>query len=370
MRPSSATHREGATVLGALLTRPYRNNVRTASTHRARHAVRSRRRSTTSPRSVTALLAVTALVVLSSASGATALGKVKCDVGIPTGADVAVAAGRAVDPIVYHRVNPADSRIAQPHRHDFFGNRAVPSLAPGGTFSQATGGTTSCRMSADTAAYWAPSLVYTSGPKTGQRVPVRQFTAYYRGFAGQTTHAGSVALPPDVRLVATDMVGYGLSGWTCGAMSSVTGGRDAIPDCSGEDGTAGNTLTAHVNFPSCWNGNAPGHPQTAALDTEYGDTRDNADFTYPTNKTACPATHPIEVVQLRETIQYVYTGNGSDVALTSDAHAMPGMPDMAVMPGMAGTSFHVDFWNTWQPGALKDYVARCVQTAAEADCEP
>lgn len=360
MRPSSATHREGATDLVALLTRLYRNSFLTASTHRARHAVRARRRRvTTSPRSLTALFAVTALVVLSSASAATGLGKVKCDVGIPTGADVAVAAGRAVDPIVYHRVNPADSSIPQPHRHDFFGNRAVPSLAPGGTFSQAIGGTTSCRMAADTAAYWAPSLVYTSGPKAGQRVPVRQFTAYYRGFAGQTTHAGSMALPPDVRLVATDMVGYGLSGWTCGAMSAVTGGRDTIPDCSGEDGTAGNTLTAHVNFPSCWNGKAPGHPQTAALDTEYGDTRDNADFTYPTNKTACPATHPIEVVQLRETIQYVYTGNGTDVALTSDHHGAG-----------RGSSFHVDFWNTWQPGALKDYVARCVQTAAEANCEP
>lgn len=299
--------------------------------------------------------------MLSAASPAASLGKVKCDVGVRNGADVAVATAQ-LDPIVYHRVDPANTSTAQPHLHDLFGNRAAFGRGNAATRLDLIGRTTACRIAADTAAYWAPSLVYTSGPKVGQRVPVRQFTAYYRGFAGQTTHAGSQALPAGVRLVAQDMVGYGLSGWTCGAMSSVTGGLDFIPDCSMEDGTAGNTLTAHVNFPSCWNGKAPGHPGDPGLegvqDTEYGDTRDNADFTYPTNKTACPSTFPIEVVQLRETIQYAYTGNGSDVALTSDHEVRP------------GASFHVDFFNSWdQPGFVK-YVADCVQSAEEPACAP
>jgi hypothetical protein len=305
-----------------------------------------------------AALGLASLVV---AAPATATGKVKCDVGTRNGADVTVARV-ALDPIVYHNVNPADTTVPQPHGHDFFGNRAVPANSPGGTYTDAMTGATTCRLSTDTAAYWAPALVYTSGPKMGERVPVQQFTAYYRGFAGQTVHAGSKAFPAGVRLVASDGAGYGLTGWTCGAMSSVTGGQDTIPDCSHEDGTAGNTLTAHVNFPSCWNGNLPNHPgdpgRELDVDTEQGDTRDNADFTYPTNKTACPSTHPIEVVQLREAVQYAYTGDGTDVALTSDHH-----------DDAPGSTYHVDFWNTWQPGALEDFVQRCVQTPAESNCD-
>lgn len=308
-----------------------------------------------------ATAALAALVAIAPATPATATGKVKCDVGVANGADVAVADAQALDPVVYHNVDPADTTAAQPHEHDFFANALVPQLAPGGTYTDALAGSTLCRLSTDTASYWAPSLIYTSGPKIGQRVPVQQFTAYYRGFAGQTKHAGSQAYPPGVRLVATDNDGYGLTGWTCGAKSTVTGGQDPIPDCSGEDGTAGNTLTAHVNFPSCWNGNLPNHPgdpgREGDADTEYGDTRDNADWTYPTNKTSCPADFPIEVVQLREAIQYQYTGDGTDVALSSDHGATP------------GTTFHADFWNTWQPGALEDFVARCVQTYAEPECD-
>ena len=303
---------------------------------------------------------------------ASALGKVKCDV-LPTGTedndgDVAIAT-RQRDPIVYHRVDPADTTIPQPHMHDFFGSRVIPPNGNGGTWEMVrayAGGSgadaTSCRITTDTAGYWAPTLYYVSGPKAGQRVPVQQFTAYYRGFAGQTTHAGSEALPAGVRLVANDMTGYGLSGWTCGQNSTVTGGQNSIPDCSGEDGTPGNTLTAHLNFPSCWNGNAPNHPgdpgRLGQTDTEYGDTRDNADFVYPVNKTACPASHPREVVQLRETIQYQYTGNGTDVALSSDP------------VGGDGTTFHADFWNTWDQAAFVDFVQRCVRTSAEANCDP
>lgn len=322
--------------------------------------------------SIAAAMALSLGGVVIAAAPANALGKIKCDV-LPSGAedndgDVTLLSG-AFDPIVYHNVESDDPSEAQPHQHDFFGSRwpTATNDINSGTYSmvRAYSGNdgadvTSCRLSTDTAVYWAPSLVYKSGPNAGQRVKVQQFTAYYRGFAGQTTHAGTQAIPAGARLVASDMIGYGLSGWTCGQDSTVTGGLNYIPDCSGEDGSPGNTLTAHVNFPSCWNGIAPNHPGDPGNnnpDTEYGDTRDNADFIYPTNKTACPASHPIEVTQLRETLQYEYTGDGTDVELTSDHGAQP------------GSTYHVDFWNTWNQAAFVDMIQRCVKTAAEANCD-
>ena len=202
-------------------------------------------------------------------------------------------------------------------------------------------------------------LRYTSGPRAGERVDVLQFTAYYRGFAGQTTHAGTQAFPADARLVATDDFGFGAHGWSCG-QNSGTGSGDTIPDCSSQDGSPGNTLTAHINYPSCWDGKPLGHS-----DSDVGDTRDNPkdspQFVYPTNKTACPDSHPVEVTQLRQTIQYEYAGpgnDGSNVALDSD----DGAPN--------GSTMHGDFWNSWDQAAFESFVQRCVQTPAERDCAP
>ena len=320
-------------------------------------------------------------------TAASALGKVKCDV-LPNGAednsDVAIST-QELDPIVYHNHDNNDpSEAPHPHNHDFFGSRAVPAFGSGsdyGLIRQYLGGdgadATSCRVNFDTAGYWAPVLKYKSGPKAGQRVPVQQFTAYYRGFAGQTKHAGTQALPAGARLVASDMQGYGLSGWTCGQNSTVTGGLNYIPDCSGEDGSPGNTLTAHINFPSCWNGVAPNHGgdpgNPVTYDGDYGDTRDNnygntalgpktsKDFVYPANKTSCPASHPIEVTQLRETVQYEYVGNGTDVELSSDHGATP------------GSTYHADFWNTWDQTRFAAFIKKCVQgqtSTYTGSCDP
>lgn len=299
-------------------------------------------------------MGVVALVVASLFVGvdmAHATAKIKCDKG--TGkVDVATFVGY-VDPIVNH------NQAASAHQHDFFATKGWQSTV-GNTanYDDVRSSATICREDGDTAGYWAPSLVYTSGPNAGERVKVRQFTAYYRGFAGQTKHAGSKAFPADTRLVANqNSPSYGLVGWTCGQNSTVTGsGRWSIPDCTASDGTAGDTLTAHINFPSCWDGVLPNHSAS-----DVGDTRDNAHWTYPTNKTACPADFPIEVVQLRETIQYHYTGDGTDVALTSDHDG-----------DAPGESMHVDFWNTWDQATLEAMVAKCVngKSANFGSCAP
>ena len=65
---------------------------------------------------------------------------------------------------------------------------------------------------------------------------------------------------------------------------------------------------------------------------------DNAPYRYPSGKGVCPGRVPNKMVQLRQTIQFDYVGNGTDVELASDAHA--GFHD--------GETMHADFWNTWR----------------------
>ena len=108
---------------------------------------------------------------------------------------------------------------------------------------------------------------------------------------------------------------------------------------------------------SCWDSVNPRTLPTH--DPAYvGDTRDNAHFAYPVAR-KCPAGFAIQVTALRETVQFNYVGDGSDVALSSDLEK-----------GMTGgRSLHGDFWQSWQlhpdgrTSTLQDYVTKCVNTA-------
>ena len=279
----------------------------------------------------TLLSASTALSLL-SAPPATALGKIKCK----------QSAGTAnVDPILRHGQPVSDMQ----HEHQFFGNTRLLSLPNpnAANYSDLLSAGTNCVNGADTAAYWTPVLRYRT---TGAMVPVQAFTAYYRSWDFQDFGTG-VPLPDDVRLIASKHE------WSCGQFESVAPSQ-SIPDCSMADGRPGSTLTAHIDFPSCWDGVKPSHSPSAV-----GDTKDNAHFAYRTGK-ACPSGFPIKTVALRETLQFVYTGKGTDLELTSDP--MMGTDD--------GQSLHGDFWNTWEPAGFASMVRNCVSpggrfTAAE-----
>ena len=277
-----------------------------------------------------ALVTIAAFLTLIGAPSAHALLKVKC------GPAVAVA---AVDPIVHH--NEPDAQV---HEHQIFGNTAWAELGNAANYEDLLAGGTTCREVTDTAGYWTPTLVYTSGPKTGQVVPVRQFTAYYRPYTNRGDVGPGVPYPDDLRLVSEP----GRYNWTCGQNS---GPRSApvptIPDCTGLSGGPGETLTAHIDFPSCWDGVQPNHSPD-----EVGDTRDNAHWRYVQGKT-CPASHPVRTIALRETLQFVYTGPGDDVALSSDLVA--GTTD--------GVTMHGDFWQAFQPGSLEDLTEQCINTS-------
>ena len=87
----------------------------------------------------------------------------------------------------------------------------------------------------------------------------------------------------------------------------------SIPDCTGLSGKPGLTLTAHIDFPSCWDGVKPSH--TASPERRHQGQR----ALRLRGRKKCPAGFPIGVTELRETIQFPYVGNGTDVALSSDA---------------------------------------------------
>jgi hypothetical protein len=307
-----------------------------------RDARASSRRATT-PTGRLALLALLGVLaaLLSPAFGpqapAQALAKIKCKelVGIAP-----------IDPIKHH--NEPDAHV---HDHQFFGSTAVLAAGPGAQRTQLTAGGTNCEHAGDTASYWLPVL---RDKQTKQVVPVQAFTAYYRPFTGLGSKFGEgMAYPPDTRLIATDDT---KGGWNCGQFSA---GRSAfsqsIPDCSGLSGKPGRTLTVHISFPSCWDGVLPDHSAK-----DVGDTNDNEHYAYPVKK-QCPAGFPHKMVGLVETIQFAYTGDGTDLELSSDE--MMGTTD--------GQSMHADFWNTWDQDAFERVVRDCVNPGGdftEAEC--
>lgn len=291
------------------------------------------------------VLAVAALV---AAPTATALGKVKCD----TKTQPAVAIG-SYDPIVNH------NQPSAMHEHQFFGNTAWHTLPNPNTanYDDLAGKANNCRAvlglgySADSAGYWIPTLRYKSGPNAGQLVPAKQFTAYYRSF-DHRKFGKAEPIPADTRLIGTKY------NWSCGAKSGARATPvQSIPDCSGLSGKPGLTLTAHIDFPSCWDGVKPNHKAS-----DVGDTRDNAHYAYRQGR-KCPPGFPIGVTELRETIQFAYTGNGNDVELSSDKHA--GTTD--------GRSLHGDFWNTWRQPEFEQFIKTCINSKrahTNKKCDP
>ena len=297
-----------------------------------------------------ALIALVSTSTLLSSAPAQALGKVKCD----GNKQPVVAVGR-YDPIVNH------NGTGSAHEHQFFGNTAWHSLAKpnNANYTDLEGATNNCRSvlglstSADSAGYWIPTLRYHSGPKAGQLVPAQQFTAYYRSFDHKDFGQG-MAFPADTRLVATK------HDWGCGQFSGVQVGP-SIPSCVGQSGKPGRTLTAHVDFPSCWDGVRPNHKPG-----DVGNTTDNAHYAYPvTSKgsATCPPGFPNKMVKLRETFQFAYTGPGNDISLDSDKHA--NVKD--------GETLHADFWNTWRQADFEKFVATCVNSSSgytKSKCDP
>ena len=213
------------------------------------------------------------------------------------------------DPIVFPN-HPGRS-----HDHTFFGNTSTNARSTVGSLRQA--GTT-CRVTADRAAYWAPTLFV-----AGKPVEPAQMVAYYV----RRTHEPVRAFPRGLKMIAGNAAARSpqslrIVSWSCGREVS-----SSIPSCD-SFGFRRATLRLQVNFPSCWDG-------------VHLDSADHKSHMAYATSGVCPSSHPVAVPGLTLVIAYPVTG-GANAELASGGQL----------------SGHADFVNAWDQETLSALVDR------------
>jgi hypothetical protein len=207
------------------------------------------------------------------------------------------------DPIV-HPGMPGAS-----HEHEFFGNATTDANS---TYASLRGQATSCRIAADTAGYWVPTLL-----ADGQRVvPIKMNAYYLRGRALRRV----VAFPAGLKVVAGDSgatapQSTAVTGWRCaGIATRLTAMPTPCP--------AGTDTVLVIRFPQCWNGH----------DLDSADHRSHLAYQVGGS---CPAGYPVRLPQLSLNVHY----------------RLPGTAGLTLSSGSI-YSAHADFFNAWNQSVL------------------
>jgi hypothetical protein len=215
------------------------------------------------------------------------------------------------DPIVFPR-QPGRS-----HDHTYFGARSTDAFSTPASLRRA--GRTTCRLPADTAAYWAPTLLVRGEPVE----PLAVLAFYVRRTSDEVD-----AFPAGLKVIAGDATARApqstrVTFWSCavrGAERSTT-----IPTCPG---TTRGGLRLHVNFPNCWDG-------------ERLDSANHKSHLAYSSDGTCPSSHRVEVPALSLVIYYGVSG-GPGAELSSGGQF----------------SAHADFVNSWNQETLARLVDR------------
>jgi hypothetical protein len=225
------------------------------------------------------------------------------------------------DPIVY----PRERGLS--HMHDFIGNRTTNAHS---TTRRLVRGRTNCSRGADRSAYWVPTVYDGRRP-----VRMRGVLIYYR--AGLRDGSEIRPFPRGLRMIAGDARSRHAQpvekvGWGC--TNNVM--EPHPPTCPG------GKLFMTVKFPQCWDGRR--------LDSR----NHRSHMAYfrvvdPGRRVECPASHPVDVPALALIISYRSQG-GSGIRLASGrVHSQ-----------------HADFFNAWDPRALRTLIRRCL--VGRVDC--
>lgn len=207
------------------------------------------------------------------------------------------------------------------HLHDFFG-----STFTGSTVTQAmlAASGTSCKNQGDHAAYWAPALF-----RNGVQVVPDNISAYYLNRSGQRT----VPYPDGLRMLGGDPMATApqskdIAMWACDdGVEGAKGGPQQLPI---EPCPNGRTLNMVVRFPACWDG-------------RNLDSADHRSHVAYLTGTRCPASHPVQIPELRLHVHYPDHGGGN----------------LTLASGSVWSA-HADFINGWDPPTLKLLTEACL----------
>jgi Domain of unknown function (DUF1996) len=203
------------------------------------------------------------------------------------------------------------------HEHTYFGNRSTDAFSTPASLRD--DGRTTCRLRADTAAYWVPTLLV-----DGRAVEPLALVAFY---VRRTADAVD-AFPAGLKVVAGDANARSAQStrvtfWSCAVRGSER--SSTIPSCP-RTSRGGSRL--QVNFPNCWDGerlDSPNHKSHMAYSADG----------------ACPSSHPVEVPALSQVIYYGVSGG-----------------PMSELSSAGQFSGHADFVNAWHQPTLERLVDR------------
>ena len=215
---------------------------------------------------------------------------------------------------------------------------------------------------ADKSVYWHPALYVEKKDGSGlMKIPVAGHKMYYRkaGDAGDDARE-PFEFPNNFRMVAADpyLRGPATAGttniveWKCFSANGVfaddeqfqnggfpSGFADgSITDCANYPGLSGN-----VHFPHCWDGQPVNDDDPASH------------MTYPLGHAEygkCPPSHPTR-------LPHIFMENLFDVHSVADKIDMTTLRLSNGDP--TGFSYHADFFNGWDQGALPQLYATCPQ---------
>jgi hypothetical protein len=217
------------------------------------------------------------------------------------------------DPIVF------PGQPGASHLHDFYGNTTTDAFT-----TSTVGGPTTCAASGDSSGYWQPALLV-----NGTAVQPDAAVIYYQPGVSDATLVRP--FPPGLRMIAGDSHAIGPQAnvfYRCEGSGAGDTPMTALPqDCRPYPGSH---LTAHIKFPSCWDG----------LQLDSTDHKSHMAFV---SRGGCPANynHPVPEVGL---VVHWSVEDGSTATLSSGL----------------GYSMHADFFNGWSPTTLANLVRKCI----------
>ena len=227
------------------------------------------------------------------------------------------------DPIVY----PNQPGVS--HSHTFFGSKSTNASSTAKTLRRSP---TNCRRTADTAAYWVPTLFANGVP-----VKATKGSAYFVLRSRGAMHA----FPAGLKIVAGDPhasspQSLAVTYWSC---SRSEGTRWARPHaCTTRrkrhslpfvGANRKSLLQLDVFFPDCWDG-------------KHLDSPDHRSHMAYSHNWTCPRSHPVKVPRLRFIVTYPIQ-----------------VPKHLQLASGGIYSAHADFFNAWHQRALDRLVADC-----------